>query len=307
MTARLTPAQITNLTPDLTRSVLLEAARAVEDGYVFPGMGVNVASTLRTHVDDGRYAACAGPAELAAMVTADLQEASGDLHLRLLFHEGGAVVEEDEVALASVWAEQARQTAGGMRRVERLDGNIAVLGVGPVIGHPSHAGEAIVAAMSLVADADAVIVDVRGCRGGSPDGVVLLLSHLFGPEPVRLSDIESRAEGTRQFWTSAVVLGHRFGPDKPVAVLVGPKTFSGGEGLAFDLQEQDRATIVGEPTRGGAHPRIGVVVHPQLELTLPIARSVSLFTGGNWEGAGVQPDHEVPAEQALEAALALVR
>ena len=92
-----------------------------------------------------------------------------------------------------------------------------------------------------------------------------------------------------------------------MAVLVGPETFSGGEGLAFDLQEQGRATIVGEPTRGGAHPRIGVVVHPQLELTLPIARSVSLFTGGNWEGVGVQPDVKVPADQALETALALLQ
>jgi hypothetical protein len=46
-----------------------------------------------------------------------------------------------------------------------------------------------------------------------------------------------------------------------------------------------------------------VVVHPQLELTLPIARSVSLFTGENWEGRGVQPDVAVPAEGALDAAL----
>lgn len=92
-----------------------------------------------------------------------------------------------------------------------------------------------------------------------------------------------------------------------MTVLVGPDTFSGGEGLAFDLQEQKRATIVGRPTKGGAHPRIGLAVHPHLELTLPIARSVSLFTGENWEGRGIQPDVEVPAEDALDVALALLR
>jgi hypothetical protein len=48
-------------------------------------------------------------------------------------------------------------------------------------------------------------------------------------------------------------------------------------------------------------------VHPQLELTLPIARSVSLFTGENWEGRGIQPDVAVPAEDALDAALGLLR
>ena len=149
------------------------------------------------------------------------------------------------------------------------------------------------------------MLDVRRCRGGSPDGVVLLLSHLFGAEPVRLSDIESRDDGTRQFWTVPVEPARRFGPDKPVAVLVGPETFSGGESLAFDLQEQGRAVVVGQPTRGGAHPRVGVVVHPQLELTLPVARSVSLFTGGDWERTGVQPDILVsPDEDPVPVALA---
>lgn len=295
------------MNPAEIHAVVTKAAQAVEDGYVFPDKGASIAALLRAHLAEDRYAGCAGPADLGAFVTADLRDASGDLHLRLLFHEGGAVGEEDQEALAATWAEQARQTAGGMRRVERRDGNIGVVEVAPVLGHPGMAGAAIVAAMSLVADADALVIDVRGCRGGSPDGVVLLLSHLFGGEPVRLSDIESREEGTRQFWTAAVLPGRRFGPDKPVAVLVGPETFSGGEGLAFDLREQGRATIVGEPTRGGAHPRIGVVVHPQLELTLPTARSVSLFTGGNWEGIGVQPDVEVPADQALDTALTLLR
>jgi hypothetical protein len=295
------------MNPDEIQAIVTKAAQAVEDGYVFPDKGADIAARLRAHLAEDRYAACAGPAELGTSVTADLRDACGDLHLRLLFHEDGALGEEDQTALAATWAEQARHTAGGMRRVERLDGNIGTVEIGPVLGHPSMAGAAVVAAMSLVADADALVIDVRGCRGGSPDGVVLLLSHLFGDEPVRLSDIQSREEGTRQFWTAAVLPGRRFGPDKPVAVLVGPETFSGGEGLAFDLQEQGRATIVGESSRGGAHPRIGVVVHPQLELTLPIARSVSLFTGGNWEGVGVQPDVEVPADQALCTALALLR
>ena len=294
------------MTPEEITTTVTAAAQAIQDRYVFPDRGPAVASALRTHLDTGRYAACSSPEALAELVTADLHEAGQDLHLRLLFHEELAVGEEDEAALEAFWADQARRTAGGMRRVERLDDNVALVEIGPVIGHPSVAGDAMVAAMSLVADADALVLDVRGCRGGSPDGVLLILSHLFGPEPVRLSDIESREEGTRQFWTSAMVPGRRFGPDKPVAVLVGPETFSGGEGLAFDLQEQGRATIVGEATKGGAHPRIGVVVHPHLELTLPIARSVSLFTGENWEGRGIQPDVEVPAEQALEVALGLV-
>jgi hypothetical protein len=296
------------MTPEQPRpqihSVVQAVATAVEDGYVFADRGAVAACALRARHEEGRYAASAGPEALAERLTADLQDLTGDLHLRVLFHPEGAVGEQDQAALVAHWAEQARRTAGGIRRVERLAGNIGLVEVGPVLGDPAHAGEAICAAMSLVADADALVLDVRGCRGGSPDGVVLLLSHLFGPDPVRLSDLESRAEGTRQVWTLPVVPGRRYGPDKPVAVLVGPETFSGGEALAFDLQEQKRAVVVGHPTRGGAHPRVGLVVHPQLELTLPVARSVSLFTGGDWEGCGVRPDIPVaPDEDAFAVAL----
>jgi hypothetical protein len=41
---------------------------------------------------------------------------------------------------------------------------------------------------------------------------------------------------------------------------------------------------------------------------VPVARSVSLFTGGDWEGVGVQPDVLVPAgDDAFAAALEALR
>ncbi|MHA6761249.1 hypothetical protein [Streptacidiphilus sp. PAMC 29251] len=56
-----------------------------------------------------------------------------------------------------------------------------------------------------------------------------------------------------------------------------------------------------------AHPREGFRVHPHLELTVSVARSVSPVTGSNWEGVGVTPDVPVPAEEALEACLQHIR
>ena len=35
--------------------------------------------------------------------------------------------------------------------------------------------------------------------------------------------------------------------------------------------------------------------------------SINPVTGSNWEGVGVKPDVEVPADQALEKALQLAR
>jgi C-terminal processing protease CtpA/Prc len=87
-----------------------------------------------------------------------------------------------------------------------------------------------------------------------------------------------------------------------VFVLVSGSTFSGGEALAYDLQALQRATIVGEVTRGGAHPSTIVSMGDNVELRLPISRSISPVTGGNWEGVGVAPDVVVPAAEALDTA-----
>ena len=96
--------------------------------------------------------------------------------------------------------------------------------------------------------------------------------------------------------------GRRFGPDKPVFVLTSGTTFSGGEELTYDLQQLGRATVVGERTRGGAHPTERFRIRPHLQAAIPVARSLSPASGGNWEGTGVLPDVAVPAAGALAAA-----
>ncbi|MFJ1791523.1 S41 family peptidase [Kitasatospora griseola] len=66
------------------------------------------------------------------------------------------------------------------------------------------------------------------------------------------------------------------------------------------------AEIVGETARGGAHPREGWTVHPNLELAVPVARAVNPISGTNWEGIGVRPDVPCDADTALDRELALV-
>lgn len=89
-----------------------------------------------------------------------------------------------------------------------------------------------------------------------------------------------------------------------VAVLVSGETFSGCEELAYDLQALGRATIIGERTRGGAHPVRAFRLTDDLEVAIPVARSVNTVTGGNWEGTGVTPDIVTAADDALATALA---
>lgn len=273
--------------------------------YVFPDLGLRIGGVLTASLASGRYPVGIDAADLAERVTEDLQSVNGDLHLRLL-HSPEELHDDagDDAAELAALAVLARESGGGIGRVERLAGNIGLIEIAPLLFPPDLAADAITAAMTLVDGASGVILDLRRCRGGAPDTVAYLCSYLFGPEPMYLNGVYQRADDAiRQYWTLPHVPGPRLGPGRPIAVLTSAMTFSGGEELAFDLQERGRATIVGEVTRGGAHPREAFVVHPHLEVTIPVARSVSPLSGTNWEGTGVVPDLQVPADQALEAAV----
>ena len=283
--------------------VIGQVRTLVETHYVFPEAAADIARQIADSHAQGRYPA--DPSALADAVTADLQSVNGDKHLRLVFHEA-ALAEQppgddsQEYAAMAHWADQ---TGGGIACVQRLDGNVGYLDLSPVLFPAAISGASVTAAMSLLAGTDALLVDLRGCLGGEPGMVTLIISYLWDDEPVQLTGLRERAaDQTRQSWTLPYVAGRRFGKAKPVYVLTGPTTFSGGEQLAYDLQQLGRATIVGERTRGGANAREAFRVHPHLEATISVAAAVSPVTGTNWEGTGVAPDVETSAEQARDVA-----
>jgi hypothetical protein len=291
---------------DIT-AITRELAGLVAERYVFPGLGADLSQRLEDRLSDGRYTLVPDEESLAATLTRELQSLNGDKHLRLQHSPGDLPERDDEAAELAAMTGWAQRTAGGIARAERLDGNVGYLDLQPLLFPPSIAGEAVAAAMTLVAPADALLIDLRQCLGGDPNMVAMLCTYLFGAEPVHLIDMISRpaADGTaeiRQSWTMPFAPGRRFGPDKPVFVLTSGTTFSGGEELAYDLQQLGRATVVGERTRGGAHPVERFRIRPHLQATIPIARSLSPVSGSNWEGTGVLPDVPVAAAEALDAA-----
>jgi C-terminal processing protease CtpA/Prc len=286
--------------------VVGQVSDLLQSRYVFPEVAQTVAGVLAAGLAAGRYPA--DPAALAAAITADLQSVNGDKHLRLVHHEEAIPLREldDDAEEYAAMAEWAQRSCGGVARVQRLAGNVGYLDLQPVLFPSALSGDAIAAAMTLMSGTDALIIDLRGCLGGDPSTITLIISYLWSDEPVQLSGFRGRADATpRQTWTQPYVAGRRFGPEKPLYVLTSATTFSGGEQLSYDLQELGRATIIGERTGGGAHPREGFTVHPHLEARISVAESVSPRTGGNWEGTGVIPDIEAAAAAARDTAYRL--
>jgi C-terminal processing protease CtpA/Prc len=243
------------------------------------------------------------PARVAEVLTEHLQRGNHDRHLRVRHRPEGAASGFGGPEHEARYSAEARSNAGGVRQVRLLEDGIGYLDVAPYLS-PVHLAEPYVAAaFTLLASAEALVIDLRDGLGGTPETVALVLGHLLGQEPVHLHDLEVRGQAPRQYWTtpSATRIAG------PVRVLTSRRTFSACEELAYDLQTQSRARVVGETTGGGAHPVEAFRITETLELHVPVARCVNAVTGTNWEHLGVVPDLPCPPAAALEAALAELR
>ncbi|BCJ33733.1 interphotoreceptor retinoid-binding protein [Actinocatenispora thailandica] len=282
--------------------IVAEVGKLVATRYVFAELGEQIAADLAATAATGRYATATDEAALAELVTADLQRANGDGHLRLIHHTESIDGAEDGAVAEATYERRARRSMSGIGRIERLDGNIGLLEISPALFAAHLVGDEITAAMRILRHTDALILDLRGCLGSDPGSVAYFLSYLLPPE-THLNDVYDRgSDSTTQFWTLPHVPGPRYGTERPVYVLTSRRTFSGGEELAYDLRHNDRATLVGETTGGGAHPRIGVRLGPHLEASIPTCRSINPITGTDWEGTGVPPHLATSAAEALATA-----
>ncbi len=284
-------------------NLLTDTIGLIRQHYIFPEVADKVAAEIEARSAAGDYDGL-DDETLAARVTDRLLAVSGDKHLRLLVrspdHRAATTAAETEAA----WAEAQRLGNHHIAAVRRLDGNVGYIDLRGVAS-PGDGGTAIAAAMELVTHTGALIFDLRRNRGGDPEGVQLWNSYLFPDSGTHLNDIYDGATArTRQFWTLAYVPGRRY-LDRPVYVLTSAFTFSGGEELAYNLKALGRATLVGETTRGGAHPTARFPVSATLEVAVPNARSINPVTGTNWEGTGVVPDLGTPSGEALRVAYRL--
>ena len=284
----------------MSRQLVTQALTLMCANYVFPEKAEEAAASIRTRRDAGEYDDL-GEEALGQRLTEQLYAVCADKHLRVRLRHTELHDAMTEEQARAVWLEQSRLANYGVARVERLDGNVGYVDVREV-AYPGVAARAIAAAMELVSHSHALIIDLRKCRGGSPQGVIFWNSYLFPDDETHLNDIYDGASGeTRQFWSASYLPGERY-LDRPVFVLISASTFSGGEEFCYNLKALGRATLIGETTGGGAHPTDQFPITPTIEITVPVARSINPITGTNWEGTGVAPDVAVPAEQAMDVA-----
>jgi peptidase S41-like protein len=194
---------------------------------------------------------------------------------------------------------QAR--AGSVGEVARRPDGVGVLALDGLDG-VHVAAPYVEAAFVLLRGARGVVLDLRRNGGGDPGTATLVLDWLLGDEPIKISDVIYR-DRTRQWWTTGRIADLAPPQQMPVSVLVGERTFSSAEALAYHLQSQGRARLVGQRTPGAADHVTPVCLSGHVRALLPEARVRDAVTRTNWEGTGVVPDIPCEPAEALTVAI----
>lgn len=277
----------------------------LDSNYVFPETARKMNQLVKKNLSSGKYSKITDPEELAVRLTEDLRSVSHDLHLNVRYEPGQiaamrADTQKNQVPpeLTKMW----QRINYGFVKAEYLPGNVGYLEL-KAFTDPKlpEAGQAAVSAMNFLANSKAVIFDLRKNGGGHPEMIQLLSSFLL-TEPTHLNDIYERpGNTTQQYWSLPYIPGTRR-PEVPVYILTSSYTFSGAEEFSNNLKELKRATIVGEKTGGGAHPVDFKIVNDLFTISLPFGRAINPVSKSNWEGTGVIPHVQVPADSAFNAA-----
>ena len=285
--------------------VIQQSLTLLDKFYVYPDLAKKMDAAIDERIKNKAYDQITSAKELAKTLTDDLRAVSHDKHLHVIYSHNPLPSERPHGGPTPADRERMREFMAsvnfGFEKLERLSGNVGYLDLRGFLP-PDLAGETAAAAMDFLSNTDALIIDLRKNGGGDPATVDLICSYLLGPEPVHINDLYWRpSESTQQWWTLPYVPGKRY-LDKPVYVLTSHFTFSGGEEFTYDLKTQKRATIVGETTGGGAHPGGPQPINDHFALWVPTGRAINPITHDDWEGKGVSPDVQVPADQALATA-----
>jgi hypothetical protein len=261
---------------------------------------------LNSRLGKKEYDTISDPIEFSEVVTKNLQSVSKDKHIRVNYdpHQAADIKNRTDSGAENDdhdYLEMMRNENYGVKKVEILNGNIGYLDLS-FFAHSKFSQNTIEAAMRLVENCNAIIIDLRQNSGGNPDGVRLVCSYFFDDKPVHLNDIYYRPENKKEeYWTLPELNGRRM-PDIDLYVLTSKFTFSAAEEFAYDLKNLKRAVIIGEKTGGGAHPGDIMAIDDNFVIFVPTGRAVNPVTKTDWEGKGVRPDYKTSSDRALETA-----
>lgn len=279
--------------------VLNAVIKKVKDHYFDHVLAQKMAHELLAADKRRDYDAITDSAVLANLLTRQISEMSGDMHLEVVYSERplpavpvGPTPEE-----LAHYREALEQENCTFEKVDLLPHNVGYIKLN---SFPDSAicGSKAKAVMASLNNVDAIIFDLRSNGGGAPEMVDLIASYLFDHPEYWYNPREAPAP---QSWTHSPVPGNRLA-DKPVFVLTSSATISGGEQFCYDLKMLKRAILIGETTHGSAHAGVFYRIDDHFGMGIPEVKAINPYSTTDWEGVGVDPTVRVTAANALTVA-----
>ena len=293
------------LSAGATKTLIDSLTNQIIKYYVIKDAAIKMNYYIKKRYKEGHYNNIKDPHALAGALTSDILFINRDEHFHLEYNPQmanellGNIEDVPKMVAEKLRLEKEKNF--GFKKVEILNGNIGYLELSGFSRLNTYSKATADAALKLLSNTRAIVIDLRYGIGGSPDMVNHIISHFF-KTPTHVVDIYIRSENTTlPYWT---VPDSTYGAltEIPLYILTSYKTFSAAEGLSYELQCLKRATIVGEVTRGGAHTVTYRPLSSGFVCDIPFGKAISPVTKRNWEKVGVSPDIKVPAERALEIA-----
>ncbi|XP_016296309.1 retinol-binding protein 3-like [Sinocyclocheilus anshuiensis] len=296
---------------DLSPTLIADMAKILTDNYCSPEKLSGMEEAIDAASSNTEILSISDPASLASVLTDGVKQTIFDSRVQVTYEPGFVPVKPP--AMPDIPPEQLAEMIKGTVKAEVLDGNIGYLKIQHIIGEEmaQKVGPVLLEYIwDKILPTSAMILDFRSAVTGELSGIPYIVSYYTDPEPlIHIDSVYDRtSDVTIELWSMPTLLGKRYGTSKPLIILTSKNTLGIAEDVAYCLQNLKRATIVGENTAGGSIKINKIKVgDTDFYVTVPVAKSINPITGKSWEVNGVAPDIEVAAEDALDAAIAIIK
>ena len=300
------PAPAAAATVDAAKTVA-DVRRILAANYVLREARPKLDAALAAGLASGRYDVT-DPGELANRINADLDAVAHDKHLGLAhdparFAQLAAQPPGSGADDAQPSAEQVRfatRMNHGVTALKVLPGNIRYMEYNGFVWSGAKTAEALDNAMRFLKDGDAVIIDLRGNGGGSPDAVQYLVSH-FLPADKPIVTFHMKGDPAETLKTLASLPAGRM-VGKPLYVLTSGRSASAAEEFIGHVDGFKIGELIGETSAGAGYRNEFFPVAGGYAFSVSVGRAVLASTGKDWEGVGIAPGTKVDVGKALEIA-----
>lgn len=182
--------ELSELAPETIRETITEIQEAIREDYVFPEQVDDLCRTLEALHANNDYGQITDPATFCERVTQHLRNVVNDKHLQVMVPRDMP----NMISHAMRKPSERSRVHPGLTKVEILQGNIGYISIN-MFNPLRDSADSLEGAMQFIKHTDALIIDLRKCRGGSGDSANFLLSYFFDSEaPVTLLETYFRPQ-----------------------------------------------------------------------------------------------------------------